>query len=48
MFDGKKSYSWFSKSPEELFNQLLRSKYKGYNVYAHNLSRFDIFLLFII
>lgn len=46
MFDGKISYSWFTSSPEKLFNELLRSKYYRYSVYAHNLSRFDIVFLF--
>ena len=45
MYDGKKAYSWFSDSPEPLFNQLLKPKYRGYSVYAHNLSMFDIFFL---
>ena len=46
MYDGYKSYSFFSESPELLFKQLLRRKYRGYTVYAHNLSRFDIIFLF--
>ena len=29
-----------------MFNALLRRKYKGYTVYAHNLSKFDIIFLF--
>nr|YP_010977163.1 hypothetical protein UYH45_mgp02 [Daedalea dickinsii]WNZ34368.1 hypothetical protein [Daedalea dickinsii] len=46
MYDGHKSYSWFTDSPEPLFNQLLKRKYKGYHVYLHNLSRFDITFIF--
>lgn len=46
MFDGNKSYSWFTDSPEQLFNNLLRSKYRGFQVFAHNLSRFDIYFIF--
>ena len=46
MYDGSKTYSWFTDQPYELFNRLLRSKYKGYNVYAHNLSKFDIVFIF--
>ena len=46
MYDGFKSYSWFTESPLQLFNQLLRPKYRNYKVYAHNLSRFDIVFIF--
>ena len=46
MYDGCKSYSWFTDSPEQLFDRLLSTKYKNYIVYAHNLSRFDIIFLF--
>ena len=46
MYDGHKSFSWFSDSPEQLFDRLLTRKYKNYNVYAHNLSRFDIVFIF--
>ena len=46
MFDGKNVYSWFTSSPEGLFNQLLKPKYRGYQVYAHNLSGFDIIFIF--
>lgn len=34
MYDGVKAYSFFSESPEPLFNQLLKRKYRGYTVYA--------------
>jgi len=48
MYDGKNIYSWFTKSPENLFNELLQPKYYGYSVYAHNLSHFYIiFFLFL-
>ena len=43
MYDGVKRYSFFSNNPDQLFNALLRRKYKGYTGYAHNLSKFDIF-----
>lgn len=46
MYDGVNSYSWFTDSPEELFNQILRAKYKNYIAYAHNLSRFDVVFIF--
>ena len=46
MYDGQKSYSFISTGPEPLFTQLLRRKYRGYTVYAHNLSKFDIIFLF--
>jgi len=46
MYDGKNKYSWFSENPEELFNQLLQTKYYGYSVYAHNLSNLDIIFIF--
>ena len=46
MYDGKNKYSWFNKNPEEVFNQLLQSKYYGYSVYAHNLSNFYIIFIF--
>ena len=46
MYDGRKSFSWFSESPSQLFDRLLTRKYKNYNVYAHNLSRFDIVFIF--
>lgn len=42
MYDGKTKLSWFTDSPESLFNEILRPKYKNYIVYAHNLSRFDV------
>ena len=40
MYDGKDNYSWFTDSPKELFNQLLRSKYRGYQIYL-NYSKTD-------
>jgi hypothetical protein len=46
MFDGKNKYSWFTKTPDDLFNELLKPKYYGYGVYAHNLSNFDIIFIF--
>ena len=46
MYDGCKSYSWFTDSPEQLFDRLLTRKYKNYIVYAHNLSRFDVVFIF--
>ena len=46
MYDGKNSYSWFSNNAKPLLGQLLKQKYKGYQVFAHNLSRFDIIFLF--
>ena len=46
MYDGVKRYSFFNNNPDQLFNALLRRKYKGYTVYAHNLSKFDIIFLF--
>jgi hypothetical protein len=46
MYDGKDRFSWFTSSPQPLFDQLLRRKYTGYHVYAHNLSSFDaVFIL---
>ena len=38
--------SWFSNTATPLFEHLLTRKYRGYEVYAHNLSRFDIVFLF--
>jgi hypothetical protein len=46
MFDGKISKTIFSDNPQELFDNLLRPKYRGYDVYAHNLSKFDLIFLF--
>ena len=46
MYDGKKSYSFFTSDPKPLFDQLLKRKYKGYIAYAHNLSNFDLIFLF--
>ena len=39
MYDGRNSL-------EQLFAILLSRKYKGYYIFAHNLSRFDITFLF--
>ena len=47
MYDGHKSFTWFTDSPEQLFDRLLTRKYKNYNVYAHNLSRFDVVFIFV-
>lgn len=38
--------SFFSNSPEGLFNHILHWKFKGYTIYAHNLSSFDVVFLF--
>nr|YP_010561574.1 hypothetical protein OSR58_mgp16 [Ganoderma flexipes]UYX56945.1 hypothetical protein [Ganoderma flexipes] len=46
MYDGKIKQSFFTESPEQLFNALLRRKYRGYTVYAHNLSNFDLIFIF--
>jgi len=46
MFDGNNSYSFFTDSPKALFDTILRSKYRGYKVYAHNLSGFDSVFIF--
>ena len=46
MFDGKRSYSFFTSDPKPLLDKLLSRRYRGYSVYAHNLSRFDIIFLF--
>ena len=46
MYDGVNIQSFFSNNPESLFNELLRRKYEGYQVYAHNLARFDVIFLF--
>jgi hypothetical protein len=46
MFDGTYTYSWFTEFPKSLFSQLLKPKYRGYQVYAHNLSTFDIIFIF--
>jgi hypothetical protein len=45
MFDGTNNYSWFDDNASELLNKLLTRKYKGYDVYAHNLSKFDLIFL---
>src|SRR5882724_1568891 len=51
LYNGDKSFSWFAdiKNPksavDSLFKELLRPKYKGYQLYAHNLSGFDIIFI---
>ena len=45
-YDGKIKKSFFTESPKELFVALLRRKYRGYTVYAHNLSKFDLIFMF--
>ena len=45
-YDGKIKKSFFTESPKELFDALLRRKYRGYTVYAHNLSKFDLIFIF--
>lgn len=51
-FDGKKTYSFFItdfRSTEDLILSALKSiltrKYNGYNVYMHNMAKFDIIFL---
>lgn len=44
-FDGSKHYSFFD-SPQGLFDTMLKAKYRGFTIYAHNLSKFDIVFLF--
>ena len=46
IYDGFETKSFFESTPNNLFKYLLRRKYRGYTVYAHNLSRFDIVFLF--
>lgn len=46
MYDGKKTFSWFNNNPKDLYKHILRRKYDGYTIYAHNLSLFDIVFLF--
>ena len=42
MYDGRKAYIFFTNNPDQLSNQLLKRKYRGYSVYAHNLSKSKI------
>jgi len=46
MFDGVNTFSFFSKSPEQLFEKLFSQKYEFYQIYAHNLARFDNIFIF--
>src|ERR1700733_396571 len=45
MYDGKNAYSWFTSTPDLLFKELFKQKYKGYQVYAHNLTNFDLIFI---
>jgi DNA polymerase type B, organellar and viral len=52
IFDGKRSYSYFItdlNNSEELIISALKSimirKYNGYNIYIHNMAKFDIIFL---
>uniref|UniRef100_A0A896YUJ2 DNA polymerase n=1 Tax=Coniophora puteana TaxID=80637 RepID=A0A896YUJ2_9AGAM len=45
-YDGTDKFTWFDKNADSLFEHILSSKYRGYTIYAHNLSRFDIVFLF--
>uniref|UniRef100_A0A896Z9J5 Probable DNA polymerase n=1 Tax=Coniophora olivacea TaxID=85977 RepID=A0A896Z9J5_9AGAM len=45
-YDGSNKFSFFEKDPVALFNTMLKRKYRGITVYAHNLSRFDIVFIF--
>ena len=51
-YDGKNTYSfglWDYKSSEQMILDCLKSifirKYNGYNIYVHNLAKFDIIFL---
>lgn len=53
IYDGKRSYSYFLsdyKNSEDLILTALKSilirKYNGYNIYIHNLAKFDVIFLF--
>lgn len=37
---------FFENTADNLFKKILTSRYKGYTIYAHNLSRFDVVFLF--
>lgn len=45
-YDGKEHFSFFSNNASELFESILKRKYRNYTFYAHNLSRFDIVFIF--
>lgn len=45
LFDGKERKSFFSDNALDLLRFLLKRKYNGYDIYAHNLSHFDIIFL---
>uniref|UniRef100_A0A896YUU9 DNA polymerase n=1 Tax=Coniophora puteana TaxID=80637 RepID=A0A896YUU9_9AGAM len=45
-YDGTNSYTWFEKDSKKLFEFILKRKYSGYTIFAHNLSRFDVVFLF--
>ena len=38
MFDGKKKFSQFNYNATELFEAMVKRKYKNYSAYSHNLS----------
>ena len=40
-YDGKNSYSWFADNATQLFEHILKPKYRNYTFYAHNFSRFQ-------
>jgi hypothetical protein len=46
VFDGDKTLSWFSSNADELFKFILKRKYNGYSIYAHNLAKFDVIFIF--
>ena len=46
MYNGNKTFSWFSDNPKPLLDEILKPKYSGYQVYAYNLSMLDIIFLF--
>lgn len=45
-YDGYNKFTWFENNADSLFKHILSSKYSGYTIYAHNLSRFDVVFLF--
>ena len=50
-YDGFQSYSFFADNPGDIdpslkmLKQMLNRKYKGYTLYAHNFSGFDVNLI---
>lgn len=44
-YDGEEEYSWLENNAMNLFKHILRRKYDGYQVYAHDLDKFDIVFL---